>query len=329
MSDEQLAKGLVVPARVIPIPTSVSPEAQAMLAMPSPYGAEVEPDPSDKAAWEEHTRERNEMLTHALAQGIDPATAPKVTEHRLSNSTLYEIEPQNLSADLADKALYVMHGGGFTVGSGVAAAYAAFPLAQLTGLRAFSIDYRMPPKSPFPAGLEDSVEAYRFVLERYAANSIAIYGPSAGGGMAVSCMLKARDEGLTMPAACMLHSPEADLTESGDSFETNLGIDSVLGRLTKSIALYADGHDLKDPYLSPLYGDFSKGFPPTMLTTGTRDLFLSNTVMMHRALLRADIPADLHVGEAMGHVGFYGAAPEDRELQQEQADFITRHLRAS
>ena len=200
-----------------------------------------------------------------------------LSEHKFSWVTLYEIEPVTLADVHAKKAILYVHGGGFTLGSGIGAAYAAFEIAKLSGLRTFSIDYRMPPQWPFPAGLDDSVEAYRFVLGRVGASKLAIYGPSAGGGLAASCLLKARELSLPMPAACVLHSPEADLTESGDSFETNLGVDSVLKRLTNSIALYANGHDLKDPYLSPLFADFSKGFPPTMLSAGTRDLFLSNT----------------------------------------------------
>ena len=327
MTDNDAVKGLAVPARIIPVPNSVSPEAQRMLAMESPYGGGFEPDPADKPAWERHTRERNEAMAQMLAERVDPARAPTVTEHRLGDAILFEIEPQSLSAQLADKALYYIHGGGYTVGGGIAAAYAAYGMADLTGLRTWSIDYRMPPRWPFPAGLEDTVAGYRHVLGRYSDRDVAVYGPSAGAGMAAAAMLKARDDGLALPAACVLHSPEADLTESGDSFETNLGVDPVLKRLTKSIALYADGHDLTDPYLSPLFGDFARGFPPTMLTTGTRDLFLSNTVLMHRALRRAGIPADLTVWEAMGHGGFYGAAPEDRELLQEQADFMLNHLR--
>jgi acetyl esterase/lipase len=174
--------------------------------------------------------------------------------------------------------------------------------------------------------LDDAVEAYRHVLDRHRPEEIAVYGPSAGGGLAASFLLKARDLGLPMPAACVLHSPEADLTEAGDSFETNNGIDGVLTRLTNSIALYANGHDLRDPYLSPLYGDFSKGFPPTILTSGTRDLFLSNTVLMHRALRRAKIAVELHIWEAMGHAGFFGMAPEDREVLEEQVRFIRQYL---
>jgi acetyl esterase/lipase len=137
-------------------------------------------------------------------------------------------------------------------------------------------------------------------------------------------LLKARDIGLTMPAACILQTPEADLTESGDTFETNIGIDNFLRRMTNSIALYSDGHDLEDPYLSPLFGDYRPGFPPTILTSGTRDLFLSNTVLMHRKLRNAGIEAELHVWEAMGHGGFFGTAAEDEEIWRELHRF-TRH----
>jgi acetyl esterase/lipase len=164
------------------------------------------------------------------------------------------------------------------------------------------------------------------VLTRYKPQNIAVYGASAGGGLAASFILKARDLGLPLPGACALHSPEADLTESGDSFEANHKVDAILSRLTNSIALYADGHDLKDPYLSPLFGDFTKGFPPTILTTGTRDLFLSNTVNMHRALRRAGLKAELHVFEAMSHGGFMGTAPEDQEMQAEMIRFIDERL---
>jgi epsilon-lactone hydrolase len=87
-------------------------------------------------------------------------------------------------------------------------------------------------------------------------------------------------------------------------------------------------HDLKCPYLSPLFGDFRRGFPPTMLSAGTRDLFLSNTVLMHRALRRAGVPADLSIWEAMGHAGFFGAAPDDQELVAEQVRFILDRLQA-
>jgi acetyl esterase/lipase len=97
-----------------------------------------------------------------------------------------------------------------------------------------------------------------------------------------------------MPAALVLISPEVDLTESGDSFHTNLGTDHVLGSLMNLYRLYANGHDLAHPHLSLLFGDVT-GFPPTFLPTGARDLFLSNAVRVHRALRAADVEAELHV----------------------------------
>ena len=318
--------GLFVPARTIPVPKSVSPEAQAALAKGSSADWGEEPDWRDKAAWERHAQETDETLSQLIASGFE-AQQSNVTihEHQLSNATLYEIVPQDLAAGDEPCILFV-HGGSFVVGGGISAAYVAAGLAEAAKVRTFSLDYRMPPRSPFPAGLDDAVEAYRFLLDRHEPANIGVYGVSAGGGLAASCLLKARDLGLPMPVACVLHSPEADLTESGDTFETNNGIDGVLSRLTNSIALYADGHDLRDPYLSPLFGDFTKGFPPTYLSSGTRDLFLSNTVLMHRALLRAGVSAELHVWEAMGHGGFFGSAPEDQEMFTDEVQFLRRRL---
>lgn len=205
-------------------------------------------------------------------------------------------------------------------------AYMAMPLAGLCQMRVFAVDYRMPPNHPFPAALDDTVEAYQTMLQWYEPENIAVAGRSAGGGIAAAFLLKARDMGLPLPAACVLATPEADLTESGDTFETNDTIDVVTRRRqTKSITRYANGYDLRDPYVSPLFGDFSKGFPPTILTSGTRDLFLSNTVLMHRALLRAGIEAELHVWEAMPHAGFFGA-PEDQEVCAEHVRFIKKKI---
>jgi len=129
-----------------------------------------------------------------------------------------------------------------------------------------------------------------------------------------------------MPAALVLATPEVDLTESGDSFQTNREADNVLASLREVNLLYANGHDLADPYLSPLFGDVS-GFPATFLQAGTRDLFLSNTVRMHRKLRATGVEAELHVFEAMPHGGFGGTSPEDREVSTEIRGFLERHRR--
>jgi epsilon-lactone hydrolase len=315
--------GIKLPARTIPPPRSISPQAQAMLSHPIAFGNTPEPDPADTAAWEKRIRDNDDLLKHALAPKGD--AAPDLAEHRLSHATLFEIEPRGIADN--GKVLYFVHGGGYTFGGGIAAAYAAFGSAQAVGVRTYSIDYRMPPAWPFPAGLDDALEGYRHVVDRHGTANVVVVGQSAGAGLAAAALLKARDQGMALPAACVLHSPEADLTESGDSFNTNQGLDPLLpGRLPHSIRLYAGDHDLRDPYLSPVFGDYT-AFPPFFLTTGTRDLFLSNTVLLHAALRRFGVAADLYVGEAMGHGGFLGTAPEDHAMLAEQIRFIRTHLK--
>ena len=126
----------------------------------------------------------------------------------------------------------------------------------------------------------------------------------------------------------MLLTPEVDLTESGDSFHANLGLDTVLtSSLMATNLLYADGHDLAHPYFRRCSATTRWGFPPTFLQAGTRDLFLSNAVRMHRALRAAGVPAELHVLEAAPHGGFFGTAPEDDELDREVRRFVDEHWR--
>jgi epsilon-lactone hydrolase len=197
--------------------------------------------------------------------------------------------------------------------------------ALMTGMLHWAVDYRMPPLHPYPAALDDCMAVYRKLLEERSPHDIFVGGGSAGGNLAAALIVRAKDEGLPMPAALVLLTPEVDLTESGDSFETNRNVDNVLGGLMSANLLYANGHDLAEPYLSPLFADVT-GFPPTFLQTGTRDLYLSNTVRMHRKLRAAGVEAELHVFEAMPHGGF-GGAPEDFEMRMELRRFLDAHRR--
>jgi len=184
----------------------------------------------------------------------------------------------------------------------------------------------MPPDHPFPAGLDDCLTAYEALLADHRPEEIIVGGASAGGNLAAALILRARDDALPLPAAAVLMTPGVDLTASGDSLQTNRGLDPLIpDGSSPAFGMYAAGHDLTDPYVSPLYGDFTKGFPPTILTTGTRDMLLSDTVRMHRTLRVAGVPADLHVTEAGGHGGFFGMAPEDRQLEQEIRRFVDSH----
>lgn len=248
-----------------------------------------------------------------------------VEELSIDGVTVYRIVPQSEPFDGRRRILLEFHGGALFMGGGPCCRAMGTRMAATVGAETWSVDYRMPPEHPYPAALDDGLTVYDFLLSSFRPDEIVIGGGSAGGNIAAAVILRARDEGLPLPAAVLLLTPEVDLTESGDSFQTNLGVDSVLAQhLAPANELYSAGHDLRDPYLSPLFGDFSKGFPPTFLQTGTRDLFLSNTVRMHRALRAANIPVDLHVFEAMPHGGF-GDTPEDVELQREIRSFVDEH----
>jgi len=213
-----------------------------------------------------------------------------------------------------------MHGGALLLCGGELCRLMGIGSAARLRRRVWSVDYRMPPDHPYPAALDDCIVAYRSLLEQRSPGEIVVSGGSAGGNLAAALLLRARDEGLPMPAGLILGTPEIDLTESGDSFNTNLGVDPSLRSLMPVNLLYAAGHDLSHPYLSPLFGDLA-GLPPTILTTGTRDLYLSNTVRMHRALRAADVAAELHVTEAGPHTGFPGG-PEGEAIDREVRRFI-------
>jgi epsilon-lactone hydrolase len=315
-----------VPARDIPVPTHLSPEAQAMLSLP-PLGEALEsPSLDDKEGWWARTAVQDEMVLAALAPRAAKIDVD-VEDRVVDGVPVFVITPRGTAAD--DPRVFLdIHGGALVMGSGAVCRAMGITSIPRTGVATWAVDYRMPPSDPYPAPLDDCVAVYRALLEDHDPRDVIVGGSSAGGNLAAALILRARDEGLPLPAAAVLLTPEVDLTESGDSFHTNLGLDSVLtARLMPTNLLYADGHDLAHPYLSPLFGDFTKGFPPTFLQAGTRDLFLSNAVRMHVALREAGVPADLYVLEGAPHGGFFGTAPEDDQLDRVVRRFVDEHWR--
>src|ERR1700712_2073346 len=317
MADENNATPcLSIPARETPVPAHLSPAAQATLvSIPSPVDY---PPIEDKAAWKAYVAKADEQVQTMLAN-IGGSPRAEVIERNLDGVPVYIATPDDSGWEHRPVTLEI-HGGALISCGGEICRYLARNSATRFGARIWSVDYRMPPEHPYPAGLDDCLAAYRALLGEHRPEEIVIAGASAGGNLAAALILRARDEGLPLPGGALLLTPEVDLTESGDSFSTLEGID-ILGRLMPANLLYADGHDLADPLLSPLFADFSKGFPPTLLVTGTRDLFLSNTVRLHRALRAADIPAELHVMEAARHIGFPGA-PEEAQITREIHRFL-------
>lgn len=315
-------RGVRLMQRLIPFPLSISNEARSALeSLVGDDGVALNakhemPQSDDHEGWI--------ALKNVVARHYESASIIEPRAHtetlKIGTATIHIATPV---APFRDDCVYVdLHGGALVFGGGEACRTGGRRQADRHGMRCYAIDYRMPPEHPYPAALDDCIAAYRHLLESYPAEKIVIGGRSAGGNLAIAMLLRAKKEKIPMPAGLVLLSPQVDLTESGDSFETNRMIDVVLpGSLLRSNLLYAGGEDLAHPYLSPLFGDL-EGLPPTFLQSGTRDIFLSNTVRMHRRLRQARVPAELHVFEAMPHGGFTGNTPEDRELVMEIERFV-------
>lgn len=311
---------LRLPERVVPIPQTVSPEAQAYLAQMAAYRAQATYGAETPEQWRAVAAAGNQvMAAHAARTGA--GFKGEVRSFREKGVTTYEITPTVIRAENRERALLYVHGGAYLFGGGEIAASMALEHAQAWGGRVVSPDYRMPPDHVFPAALDDVVAAYRRLARETAPANIGVVGLSAGGGLAAAMVHRLRDEGAALPGAVILLSPEADLTEAGDSFRA-----SVFTASFEAIsAMYADGRDLKGPYLSPLYGDFT-GWPPTLIQSGTRDFFLSSCALMHRRLRQAGVEAELHVWEAMPHGGLGGLSPEDQDVLIEEIRFLDRRL---
>ncbi|MEI9890569.1 MAG: alpha/beta hydrolase [Caulobacteraceae bacterium] len=324
MSSDDLAP-VRLPARDIPPPATISDKARAALS----EGA-LGPDPGwppahDLDAWRAAVAGSAAMWEEAAAPVL-AASPSKVQTRTIGGVTCHVATPPRASGE---PVYMFIHGGAFVFGAGAYAKAQGAIQADHLGFVTVSVDYRTPPDHPFPAAAEDCFAVYKALIETHDPSRIVIGGSSAGGNLAAAAMLMIGDRGLKAPAGLVLLTPEVDLTEAGDSFRTNVLLDTSLkGPLPDPNAVYAAGHDLTDPYLSPLYGELS-GFPPTLVQTGTRDILLSNSVLMHRKLRKAGVEAELHVWEAMPHGGFgpFGAgdAPENAEIDDEVRRFIGRH----
>lgn len=316
---------LAVPARTLPVPDTVSPQMQQLIAAPLSATWNVVP---------KSTEEWKAMSAPSAGRGL-PALRErfgvKSESITVNGVTAYLVTPQVIPPENRNRLLVHVHGGCYVLSGGEAATTEAIYMAGFGHFKVLSIDYRRPPEFPYPAALDDGIAVWKGALKMAEPKNMAIFGTSAGGALTLSMVLRAKQEGLPLPGAIAPGTPMSDLTKTGDSFYTNYLVDNVLvgsdGRCDAMARLYANGHDLKDPMLSPVYGDMH-GFPPTILTTGTRDLLLSNTVRVHRRLRQAGIEAELHVYEGQSHAHYMRDvnAPETKEAFEEIARFFDKHL---
>jgi acetyl esterase/lipase len=262
-------------------------------------------------------------LRKELGVTVEPLMVGGVKAHMVT--------PRSITPENRNRLLIHVHGGCYVSFPGESGTTEAIFMAGFGHFKIISIDYRMPPDHPYPAALDDAIAVWKAALKMYNPKNMAIFGSSAGGALTLSMVLRAKNENLPLPAAIAPGTPMADLTNAGDTFQTNAMLDNVLvapdSSCDKRAALYANGRDLKDPLLSPVYGDMH-GFPPAILTSGTRDLLLSSTVRVHRKLRQAGVEAILQVYEGQSHAQYYRdvTAPETREAFEEIARFFDKRL---
>jgi acetyl esterase/lipase len=317
-----------LPAREIPVPDTASPAAQVIIG--APYSPVWNEHPKSAEAWKALIAQRAGLAVKgipALRERFGVKSEPAV----IGGVNVFVLTPADIPEANRDRLLVHVHGGGYVFGPGESGTAEGVMMAGHTRTKVISIDYRMPPDFPYPAALDDAMAVWKEIVKTTDPKKTAIFGTSTGGGMTLAMVLRARQEGLPLPAAIAPGTPWSDLTKTGDSYYTNEMLDNVLvtndGWLGDAAKLYANGADLKNPMLSPIYGDFN-GFPPAILTTGTRDLFLSNTVRTQRKLRAAGVVAELIVLEGLSHAQylFDPAMPESKEHFGEVAAFFDRHL---
>ncbi|MGA5134241.1 alpha/beta hydrolase [Streptomyces olivoreticuli] len=239
---------------------------------------------------------------------------------------------ETTGAPKAGTVLY-FHGGSYVVGSPETAMSLTGNLVTRTGFRAFSLDYRLAPEHPFPAAVEDGLSAYRALLDSgEAPSAIAFAGDSAGGGLAVTTCLAARDAGLPMPAAIVAFSPGLDMTRTGESMHTKAGIDPFLTRegLEHTGAMYLAGQDPHQPMLSPATLADLSGFPPMLLQAGTNEMVLDDSTRMATRAREAGVDVILDITADVPHVfqAFANALDEADEALDRAALFLSQRIRA-
>ncbi len=313
--------GTAVVTRVVPVPKTVSPEAQRMLGRPA----------SDAAAPEtlEHRREHTDEWQNRTGEVFRKMYPAVVTPTTIAGVPTRVIVPENLSGAKAERVLINLHGGGFNSDSG--SLTESIPVASMTQTKVVAVLYRLAPEHPFPAALDDAVAVYREMLKTHAPKNIGIFGTSAGAILTGEVAVKLKALGLPMPGALGIFSGHGDFSKTGDSMAL-YALNGFSGHLDpprpegSGDREYAGKLALEDPSLSILYADL-QGMPPTLFMTSGRDLLLSGTTILQRAFLRAGGEAPLVVFEALPHAFWNDPSlPETREADETMARFFDAHL---
>jgi len=314
------AQGTAHVTRVVPVPQTISPEAQKAVGR-------AEPDAGPPQSLADRRKGTDAYTARARVQWtkICPNTLVDTT---MAGVPVHVVTPDDLTDANKDKVLLNLHGGGFNSDSG---SYTeSIPIASYARMKVVAVLYRLAPESPFPAAVDDSVAVYKELLKTYKPYHIVIYGTSAGAILTAEVAAKLKQLGLPQPAALGIFSGMGDFARAGDS-QSMYALRGLAGHLDPPQAgthdsEYATTTDEKDPILSPTYGDLH-GLPPTLFITSGRDLLLSGTINLHRAYLNAGVDARLVVFDALPHAFWYDPnLPEAQEANHTMADFFVKEL---
>jgi len=230
-----------------------------------------------------------------------------------------------------DGAVLHLHGGAYVSGGLLQCRAIASPICAASGVNTLTFSYRLAPRHPYPAQLEDAMRAYRYLLDHgYAPEKIAFVGESAGGNLALELALKLRQAGKPMPAAIALLSPWADLAQTGKSYAELADVDATLDAedlMESAVAFAGSPRRLRDPDISPVYADFS-GFPPVLIHCGTHEILLSDSEMLESAMLRAGVEVRLFRWAGMCHVFQAFGFEESKAANRQIGAFLARALGA-
>lgn len=290
------------------------------------------------------TNKRNQNLMHLIKRVHGLVENPDIEKHRHSQDQIGAIMSNTkdinyreididgmygewVSVNRAHMKKYVIlhcHGGGYSTGSSIYARTLTSKLAASTSMDVLCFDYRLAPEHPYPAAPEDAMKVWNhLMLLGYGARDVILTGDSAGGNLALSLVLKLKEQGRLLPRGLVLMSPWTDLTSSGKSFQIRAEVDPVLDSayIDRMVEAYAVGQDLKDPYVSPLFGSF-EGFPPTYIQVGENEILLSDSKRLHQAFVEANVSVKMDIYKGMWHVFQMSPVKAAKEAMDKNAEFI-------
>jgi len=247
----------------------------------------------------------------------------EVDKLKINNIPAFKVSAMNARKD---RIVLYLHGGGYIGGSFKTHKEFVARLSKIANVQVILIEYRLAPENPFPAALEDSIKAYnRIISKGYNPQNIFIAGDSAGGGLCLATLLKLRDEKIPLPSAAVCISPWTDLALTGTSIKTKAEMDPMLTEelLKLGVKSYVGNADPRNPYISPLYGDFT-GLPPLLIIVGTSEIFLDDSLRLAELAKKVNVKVKLDVWEDMIHTFplLSIKAPESIQATKNIADFI-------